>query len=180
MVGMPVAINQNFDVVAGVVNGSCETLRRIRYFTDGEGRRYLKSCVVETPGSDTVEMPHLPRHHFPVLPGTTELKFEHGGSHKRYTVKWKQVPIEPGFAMTVYKAQVIVDLVGYIRTEPPYVMVSRASSLDGLLVLRDFDAKQIMKHRSEELRREFRRLMYLKWQTVASYGVGDEVVEAKH
>ena len=53
IVGMPVAINQNFDVAAGVVNGSYGMLRKIRYFQDREGRRYLKSCVVETPGSDT-------------------------------------------------------------------------------------------------------------------------------
>ena len=103
VVGMPVANNQNFNVAAGVVNGSYGTLRRIRYFTDREGRRYLTSCIVEIPGSGDVEVPHLPKHHFPIMPDTTELKFEHGNSHKR--CRRKQVPIEPGFAVTVYKAQ---------------------------------------------------------------------------
>ena len=96
-------------------------------------------------------MPHLPERLFLILPDTTELKFEHGGSHKRCTIKQKQVPLELGFVMTVHKAQgqtmacVIVDLMGCVGMELPYVMVSRATLLDGLIVLRDFDAKQIAK-----------------------------------
>jgi len=89
-------------------------------------------------------MPHLPVQHFPTLPDSTELKFEHGALHtKRCTIARKQVPIEPGFLMTVHEAQgqtmgqVIVDL----------AMVSRATSLDGLLVLHDFDMRQITKRR---------------------------------
>ena len=185
VLGMPVAVNQNFDVAAGVVNGSYGILRRIRYFCDREGRRYLKSCIVEIPGSDVVEMPHLPVHHFPILPDTTELRFEHGGSHKRCTIKRKQVPIEPGFSMTVHKAQgrtldrVVVDLAGCSGTEPPYVMCSRATSLGGLAVLRDFEAGQITKRRSEELRIEFVRLTHLKWKTIAKYGSNSEAQEAR-
>ena len=132
-----------------------------------------------------VEMPHLPRHHFPILPDTTDLKFEHGASHKRCTIKRKQVPIEPGFSMTVHKAQgqtlgrVIVDLAGCAGTEPPYVMCSRATSLDGLAVLRDFNDRQITKRRSEELRIEFTRLLKLKWMTTAKYGNSDEIEGAR-
>ena len=185
VVGMPVAINHNFDVAAGVVNGSHGFLRKLRYYTDNEGRRYLKSCIVEIPGSDNVEMPHLPPHHFPILPDTTELKFEHGASHKRCTIKRIQVPLEPGFSMTVHKAQgqtmerVIVDLASCAGTEPPYVMCSRATSLEGLFVLREFGNRQIAKRRSEELRKEFCRLMYLKWRTIVEYGSAGEVCEAK-
>ena len=109
-------INQNFDARAGVVNGSYGLLRRVRRFTDQGGRRYLKSCVVGIPDSIAVDIPHLPEKHFSILPDVTELRFEHGASHKRCTIKRKQVPIEPGFAITVYRAQgktmerVIVDL----------------------------------------------------------------------
>jgi len=185
VIGMPVAINHNFDVAAGVVNGSFGFLRRIRFFTDANGKRYLKSCVVEVPGSESVEIPDLPQHHFPVLPDSTELKFEHGGSHRRCTITRKQVPIEPGFAMTVHKAQgqtmqrVIVDLAGCFGTEQPYVMVSRATSISGLMVLRDFDVRQITKRRSEELRKEFSRLAVLQLQTIVKGGNGSEVEEAK-
>jgi len=121
---MPVSINQNLDVAAGVVNESYGILYRMGYFVDCEGRWYLKSCMVEIPGSDNIEIPHLPKHHFPILPDTTDLKFEHGGSHKHCTIKQKQLPIEPGFAMTVHKMQgqtmgrVIVDLTGCTGIEP--------------------------------------------------------------
>ena len=185
VIGMPVAVNQNFDVAAGVVNGSQGILRQIRYFTDGEQRRYLKSCVVEIPNSEDIEIPHLPKHHFPILPDTTDLRFEHPSSHRRCTIKRKQVPIEPGFAMTVHKAQgqtmkrVVIDLAGCAGTEPPYVMVSRATSMQGVSILREFDVKQITKRRSEELRTEFDRLLFLKWQTIAKYGQGNEIREAK-
>jgi hypothetical protein len=145
VVGMPVSINQNFDVNAGIVNGSSGFLRGVRYSSDNEGRRFLKSCVVEVPGSDPVEMAHLPVHHFPVLPDVTEIKFEHGASRKRCVIKRKQVPIEPGFAITAHKAQgqtlgkVIVDVASCSGTEQPYVMVSRSTSVSGLIILRDFD-----------------------------------------
>jgi hypothetical protein len=39
--------------------------------------------------------------------------------------------------------------------------------------------RQITKRRSEELRNGFGRLMYLKWQTVVSYGTGDEAQDAR-
>ena len=53
-------------------------------------------------------------------------------------------------------------------------MVSRATSLDGLVVLHDFDARQITKQRSEDLRKEFSRLTLLKWQTMIDHGCGAE------
>ena len=60
---MPVATNKNFDVTSGVVNGSYGYLWKVRYFTDDDGRRYLKSCAVEIPDSVVVEIQHLPPHH---------------------------------------------------------------------------------------------------------------------
>jgi hypothetical protein len=183
-IGMPVAVNQNFDVAAGVVNGSHGILKRIRYYMNDQGLRILKSCVVEISGSDDVAMPGLAPHHFPILPDVVDLRFENPASHKRCTIKRLQVPIEPGFAMTVHKAQgrtmdrVIMDLAGCRGTEPPYVMVSRATSLNAIKVLRDFDFKQITKRRSEQLRDEFRRLTALKWKTMAQHGGGSDVGDA--
>lgn len=154
VIGMPVSINQNFDVKAGVVNGSWGFLRAVRHEEDGDGRRYLKLCIVEIPGCDAVEVVHLPERHFPILPDVTELKFEHTASHKRCMIKRKQVPIEPGFAMTAHKAQgqtmsrIMVDLAGCSGTEQPYVMVSRSTSLEGIPILRDFDFGKVTKRHS--------------------------------
>jgi hypothetical protein len=185
VMGMPVSINQNFDVKAGVVNGSWGYLRHVRHSTDSEGKRHLNSCVVEISGCDTVEVNHLPNGHFPVLPDVTELRFEHAASHKRCVIKRNQVPIEPGFAITAHKAQgqtmknVIVDLDGCSGTEQPYVMVSRSTSLDGLLILRDFDFSRIKKRQSEDLRKEFARLEILRLRTIVEYGKGVEVTKAE-
>ena len=44
---------------------------------------------------------------------------------------------------------------------------------------RGFDAKQICKRRSEDLRKEFTRLALLKWETVAHYDEGAEAEIAK-
>ena len=88
MIRMPVTINQNFDVAAGIVNGSYGVLRRIRYLTD-DGQRHLKSCTVEITSSDAVEIPDLPKHHFPTLPDSMEVKLEYGGSHRRCTIMQK-------------------------------------------------------------------------------------------
>ena len=98
-----------------IVNGSSRILRKARYFVNRERRRYLRSCIVEIPGSDGVPMPHLPQGHFPILPADTamELKFYHGGSHKRRVIKQKQVSIELGFTMTVHNAQ--AQTVGGVR-----------------------------------------------------------------
>ena len=52
-------------------------LRDVRYSTDNEGRRHLRCCIMEISGSDAIEMPRLPVHHFPILPDTTEVTFEH-------------------------------------------------------------------------------------------------------
>ena len=82
MIGMPVAINQNFDVRAGVVNRSWGYLQDVRFSTNDEGKRQLTSCIVQILDSNPVEMPHLPKHHFPILPDTTDITFEHSASHK--------------------------------------------------------------------------------------------------
>ena len=185
VMGMPVAINHNFDVRAGVVNGSWGYVRCVRYTTNDDGRRYLNSCVVEIPGSEAVSMPHLPPYHFPILTDVTEIKFEHNASHRRCIIKRRQVPVEPGFAMTAHKAQgqtmskIVVDLEGCSGTEQPYVMVSRCTSLDGLLILRDFDKSKITKRVSEDLRREFARLKLLGLGTIVKYGSEREVLRAK-
>ena len=90
--------------------------------------------------------------------------------------KRKQVPIEPGFAITAHKAQgqtmgkVVVDLAGCAGTEQPYVMVSRSSSLEGLVILRDFDYGKVTRRHSEDLRKELKRLECLRLQTIVKIG----------
>ena len=76
-------------------------------------------------------------------------------------------------------SKVVVDLAGCSGTEQPYVMVSRSSSMEGLIVLRNFEFGQIAKRRSEDLRKEFSRLESLRLRTIIKYGSEDQVSEAK-
>ena len=183
--GMLVSINQNFDVRVGVVNGSWGFLWRVQYQTDEDEKRYLTSSVVEVVGSNPVDIAQLPKHHFPVLPDVMEITYEHSASHWRCMIKRKQVPMEPGFAITAHKAQgktmdkVVVDLAGCSGTEQPYVMVSRCTLLEGLVILQNFDIKKITCWQSEDLQKEVDRLELLRLQTVVKHGAAGEVVQAK-
>ena len=85
--GMPVSINQNFDVRAGVVNGSWGFLRKVQYEMDEDGKRYLTSSIVEVVSSNPVDMAQLPKHHFPVLLDVTEITYKHNASHRRCMIK---------------------------------------------------------------------------------------------
>ncbi|KAI9067797.1 hypothetical protein FKP32DRAFT_1532299, partial [Trametes sanguinea] len=70
VIGMPVIIGQNFDVHAGVVNGTIGTLKSVRYrFDPVTKRRYLLSCVVsvDSDGSDNRALSHLQPGEYPVI-----------------------------------------------------------------------------------------------------------------
>ncbi|KAJ7205841.1 hypothetical protein GGX14DRAFT_342248, partial [Mycena pura] len=72
-IGMPVMVTQNFDVQAGIVNGSTGTLKQIRYAVDESGKRYLHSCVVHIPDMEGPALPNLPPQHAPILVDTVDL-----------------------------------------------------------------------------------------------------------
>ncbi|KAI1782013.1 hypothetical protein LXA43DRAFT_874615, partial [Ganoderma leucocontextum] len=61
--------------------------------------------------------------------------------------------------------QVVIDLESCSGTEPPYVMLSRATSLDGVIILRPFSKNKIRSRQSEDVRKEFRRLDCLRLHT---------------
>ncbi|PBK83774.1 hypothetical protein ARMGADRAFT_873107, partial [Armillaria gallica] len=69
--------------------------------------------------------------------------------------------------MTAHKAQgktlerAVIDLDNCRGTEPPYVMISRVKSLEGLLILRKYKYGRISKHQSEDYRKEDKRLSVL-------------------
>ncbi|KDQ16323.1 hypothetical protein BOTBODRAFT_80691, partial [Botryobasidium botryosum FD-172 SS1] len=73
--------------------------------------------------------------------------------------------------MTAHKAQgqtlknVVIDLQSCRGTESPYVMVSRATSLKGILILRPFSRNKISSRQSEDTRYEMKRLKILELKT---------------
>ncbi|KAH7906696.1 hypothetical protein BJ138DRAFT_973889, partial [Hygrophoropsis aurantiaca] len=74
--------------------------------------------------------------------------------------------------MTVHKSQgqtlpkAIIDIESCRGTEAPYVMCSRVTSLEGLLILRPFNINKIRCRQSEDARREEKRLYLLSLQTI--------------
>lgn len=184
--GMKVIICQNFDVPGGIVNGTIGVLRRIRYHLDSAGDRHLTSCVVHLPELATGSLPHLVDREVAVLPDDTDLLFRHPYSGATMTIKRTQVPILPAYAMTVHKAQgqtfskVCLDLQGCRGSEQPYVMLSRATCLSAVTILRPFDFKELTCNRSEDLRKEMdMRLPILTLQTIVDTGAKDEAELAR-
>ncbi|KAK0229875.1 hypothetical protein EDD85DRAFT_749929, partial [Armillaria nabsnona] len=73
VIGMPVMITSNFDVEAGVVNGSTGMLKKIRYRQDEQGRRIALSCVVEIPGMTGDKLTDLPECHATAIKDTVDM-----------------------------------------------------------------------------------------------------------
>ncbi|KAJ7086284.1 hypothetical protein C8R43DRAFT_832243, partial [Mycena crocata] len=73
--------------------------------------------------------------------------------------------------ITAHKAQgktlkaCVVNFTACFGTESPYVMVSRVTSLEGLVILTPFAKSVIQCHQSADVRNEFRRLRYLALKT---------------
>ena len=187
ILGMPVIVNQNFDIEGGLVNGSFGYLRDYRFQADEDGNRTLTSCIAEIPDLISDPLPHLPPKHVAVISDTVEMRsIVHPISGRTCTMKRLQVPLAPGFAITAHKAQgltlpnVIVDIANCRGTEAPYVMISRCTNLDGLLIMRPFPILKITSRRSQEARNEFSRLHLLQLQTIALHGTQQEQEAARN
>ena len=169
VLGMKVVVSKNFDVEGGVLNGSIGTLRAIRYYMDDNGDRVLKSCVVHIPDSDAEAVPGLGDHEYPVLHECKDwsVRSKNKSSKRRLTIRRTQVPIQPAYAFTCHRAQgqtfsrVVIDLQSCSTVDAAYVMLSRATSLDGVRVLRPFDQSKITNPVPRELRSELLRLQLL-------------------
>ena len=184
VLGMPILITQNFDVEGGIVNGTYGIVKRIRYTADADGKRTLISCVVKVADLNDDAMPHLNSCEVPVLKDTVDITFQHPHKAKgTITIRRTQVPIIPAFAMTAHRAQgqtlpnVIVDLQSCQGSESPYVMLSRVTSLQGLLILRPFARNKISCNMSQDLRDENKRLRNLSLQTLARESDDDVEVD---
>jgi hypothetical protein len=186
VIGMPVMISQNFDVPGGVVNGCSGTLKSVRYRVDAKGRRHAISCVIEAPDTSPGIISGLPDHHVVALEDTVSIEFKHYHSKHTRMIRRTQIPVLPAFAMTAHKSQgktleqTVVNLRQCRGTESPYVMISRVTSLDGLLILNSFKKDRITCRQSEEVRNEATRHQILALHTIVETGSPEEVKEAKN
>ncbi|KAJ6522575.1 hypothetical protein B0H19DRAFT_969754 [Mycena capillaripes] len=87
--------------------------------------------------------------------------------------------------MTAHKSQgktlenTVVNLRQCKGTEAPYVMISRVTSLDGLLILNSFSKDRITCRQSEDVRNEATRHRILALNTIAETGSREEAAEAR-
>ena len=116
-------------------------------------------------GSDLAELPHLPRHHFPILPDTTELKLERAPSRESMYPLNRVLHDHPQGAGG--NARLCYDRSGGLRQNQATLCdVLKGDFPERLGDPCDFADRQITKRRSEKLGDELSRLIHLKWMTV--------------
>lgn len=170
--GMRVMILQNILTELGVVNGADGMLEDV-LFDIVDGARVATAAFVRIPGSG-IQMTGLPPDVVLILPQSESKSVDTKAFKQSFTRS--QLPILPVYAMTDYKSQgqslklVILDLAssGH-RLESAYVMVSRATALDNLLLLRDFDISRICRRQNDSTYSETKRLESLEAESHCRY-----------
>ncbi|KAK7038369.1 PIF1-like helicase-domain-containing protein [Favolaschia claudopus] len=168
-IGMKVMVTENVALKARVVNGAEGILREIHYTIDEKGRRFADCAYVEIPDSN-IAMHPKGKDWVPIIPMPS--KFEYEGS---FRIGRKQLPLLPAYAYTDYKSQgkslkkVIVDLKGAKSLQSLYVMISRATSLESMAVLRNFKPTTLYSRLGQDFRDEFTRLEKLNSHTKTEF-----------
>lgn len=182
--GMKVMVTENVAIKAHVVNGAEGVVRDIKYTTDPMGRRYAKCVYVYIEGSN-ISIPGLELGVVPILPVNTSFEYI-AADGTCFTVSRSQVPLVPAYAYTDHKAQgrslskVIVDITSCRSLQGLYVMISRATSLNSIAVLRNFDETKIRKRLPQEFRQEFERIQSLDRLTKEAWVSRHEIVESQY
>jgi ATP-dependent exoDNAse (exonuclease V) alpha subunit len=171
--GMRVMITENVAIGANVVNGAEGVLKDIKYEEDHEGRRFAVCAYVHISGC-CLAAPGLEPEVVPIVPVKTSFQYSQVG-HAPFSISRTQLPLLPAYAYTDYKSQgrslplVLLDLTGCNTLQSLYVMLSRATSLQNLAVIRWFSPAIISKRLSAEFRSEFERLQLLDMQTETEF-----------
>ena len=158
-------------VTGGIVNGSTGVLKKIRYQLNANGERTLTSCVIALDDEEPC-LPDMARNEAPVISDTKSFFITHPITGRKCSIRRHQVPIQPAYAITAHRAQgqtythVVVDLQNAMSIEAAYVMLSRATNLNGILILRPFNFRRIHQpSRDTDRMRDADRLKVLSLQT---------------
>ncbi|KAJ7082094.1 hypothetical protein B0H15DRAFT_785937 [Mycena belliarum] len=158
-IGMKVMIMDNIALQASIVNGAEGILRSINYSTDAKGRRFADWVYVEVPHSG-VHFEGLGPNIVPIIPQKSYIKYR-SEAGLSFTIHRNQLPLLPAYAYIDFKSQgrslpiVIVDLNGCRSLQSVYVMLSRATSLKTVAVLRSFKPGVLNSRLGQEFRVEF-------------------------
>lgn len=161
--GMPVILTRNYDVNGGIVNGTEGILKSVQYEVDQYGNRYATSCIILAPNVMCDALPYLKEKEIVALRSSVTISKRDNATRKTLSFERTQLPVVPAFAITDYKSQgksynhVVIDLSSCKSKQSAYVMLSRVRSLDGLIILRSFDSKQLKSSFSADLKVEMTR-----------------------
>ncbi|KAE8246482.1 hypothetical protein A4X13_0g5770 [Tilletia indica] len=142
-IGMPVVFRGgNKSVILGVTNGAFATVAGFDTHKDRAGTTVAKGVLLRFDGLEQLQLSDLPIGTYPILTSQQSFNFKHGeGADAPVArVTRTQLPIQPGFAMTVHSAQgitapngVVVDLrCGGFEA---YVAASRATRAADLFLI---------------------------------------------
>ncbi|KAL9938103.1 hypothetical protein V8E36_002726 [Tilletia maclaganii] len=148
-VGMPVVFRGgNLSLTLGITNGSFATVAGFDIVKDVRGRDVARGILLEFDGLHELQLTDLPVGSFPVGPSTTTFNFSTGLTDAVARITRHQIPVSPGFAMTVHSAQgitatngVVVDLrSGGFEA---YVAASRATRASNLFLIAPVTTAQL-------------------------------------
>ncbi|KAF5338632.1 hypothetical protein D9611_012774 [Ephemerocybe angulata] len=185
-IGMKVMVTENISVTYKIVNGSEGVITNIVHSTDDSGRRYAEAVYIKLAGAkrNAIIAPGVQPGIVPIFPTNTYIPYTvRLGRTVAKSFSRRQIPLIPAYSYTDYKSQgrtlqrVVVDLTSS-QGQGVYVMLSRVTSLKGLLVLRWFPQTKILQDMSGELREETERLDTLDDESAINF-YEEHLLEAK-
>ncbi|KAF6752336.1 hypothetical protein DFP72DRAFT_815440, partial [Ephemerocybe angulata] len=176
-IGMPVIIRNNEATELCITRGQearivgWSALKHPKW----RGRKYLDVLYVELLNPPhPVNLPHLPKNVVPLTRHSESIEAQLPNDvYVRITRS--QIPVLPNFAMTDYSSQGktwpsnVVDLKECRSFQGVYTCLSRGTSLEGMLIVRDFSDDLLRGELDGALRQEYRELDYLATITDLRY-----------
>ena len=169
---MPVLISENLALVGKVVNGAWGIIKHVAY--DLIGTKRVAHCVYLNVPASTLQLPGEDEHVIAIFPCVSPFTYTSQSGVKFNISRW-QVPIVPGWAFTNYKAQgaslqtAIVDLASARNVQHAYVMLSRATSLKNLAILRKFSPQWALGQLPKDLCNELQRFAEIDSETIERF-----------
>ncbi|KAJ3481995.1 hypothetical protein NLI96_g7290 [Meripilus lineatus] len=170
--GMPVMLKHNEATEVCATNGAEGRVVSWHASSGLYGKRSIDTLFVELVNPPrNIQVGNLPPNVVPVAATTKAVTFYIGEKNAPFKVSRKQVHVLLNFAMTVHASQGrtrpynVVDLSECPNHQSIYTCLSRSSSLEGTVVLQDFDTSKFTSGTSGDLRQEFKELEILDWLT---------------
>ncbi|KAF6748649.1 hypothetical protein DFP72DRAFT_819901 [Ephemerocybe angulata] len=176
-IGMPVIIRHNEATDLCITRG--QEARVVGWsalkYPKWRGRKYLDVLYVELVNPPhQVNLPHLPKNVVPLTRHSESIEAQLPND-MYVRISRSQIPVLPNFAMTDYSSQGktrpsnVVDLKECRSFQGVYTCLSRGTSLEGTLIVRDFSDDLLRGGLDGALRQEYRELNYLTTITDLRY-----------